>query len=152
MIQSARQRPDHHKKIIAFCGSAAITLVIFAGWAVTLPGQWAGLSSPVPAQSQPAAAELSVVTPSDSANTASPTSATQILQQNFNQGVQFLDSFKNSLGDLISGHGPSYGTAPATAALSTPAPVSVETPPSNPYSNLKYYVSHGVLISNPTKN
>lgn len=147
-IKIARQWPEHHRRIFAMSVSGALTLVIAAGWALTLPAQLAGLSAPVlPPASQTAAVGLSIATSSENQGT----NATQSLQGDLNQGSQIIDSFKSNLTSLFSGSSTS-ASSPAPTQNQVPA-VTITNPNqsqnNNPYSNLKYYVSDGVLITSP---
>ena len=149
-ILTARQWPEHHKKIFAAVTSGTITLIITAGWATILPGQFNGLSSAGPISNQAAAVNLSIVattTDTQGANT------TQSLQDTLNQGSQIFNSVKNSFVSFFikATSSPSHaatGVAP-TITITNPTQQQINQN-SNPYTNLKYYVSNGVLITSPS--
>ena len=148
-IISARQWPEHHRKMFAMGVSSVITLAIAVGWVATLPGQFAALLSvPLPTQTQAAAVSLSVV-PSPTA--AQGTQATPTLQNTFQQGSQIIESMQKNFNTIFSSSTPQSSTATSaapTAITITNSSSQQEVQNSNPYTNLKYYVSNGVLITN----
>ncbi|GEM_PF-6277068 len=150
-IVAIRQWPDHHRKIFAVSTSVFLTLIIAVGWAATLPGQFAALAAPaVPGASQTAAATLSVVTPPAAFGPSATESLEGTLQGSLNTGGQILNSIKTSFTSIFSNSGATPNSASAHQVVITDQNNIAATSSSNPYNNLKYYVSHGVLITDPS--
>ncbi len=151
-IIAARRWPDHHKKIFSVAASGAITLVIAAGWASTLPGQFSANAASISPVNQTAAASLSIIA-TTTATQGSNTTAS--LQSTLNQGAQIFSSLKSDFSNIFSGSASAQNSTnpPSSAVTITNTPQQQQvTQNSNPYTNLKYYVSNGVLITSPSSN
>ena len=162
-ITRLRERPEHHRKAVAFGVSGGVTLLLFLGWAITLPAQFGSVKFATPAvdQGQQALSQNDQSAAIAGVGAAVPETPSASISSVFDQGIQAFKDIGASFGTYFS-H-PSNTTGPALQVVpntsqsnsgmnSQTGPKSVSYSSSFDDSSGGSVDSDGVVITDPQSN